>query len=130
MISCGYTRTDLVEQLPDPPNSASLSDDVFATTKSEYWVRLADVSLYIFYKDIPHGSVTIEVKELRDNARDRVHCTSFFIETGEDLETLEWGSIGMIEKNYSRFDHDEDLFDLAEKSCLHHLIEDECVQHI
>ncbi len=91
---------------------------------------MADVSLYVFFKDISHGSVTVEMKELADNAIHRVSCASFFVETGEDLDELEWGVIERLKKDIGRFDTDNDLFALAEKACLHHLVEDDCIQNI
>ncbi|MCH7560000.1 MAG: hypothetical protein IIC67_01290 [Thaumarchaeota archaeon] len=130
LISRGYTQSNLVEALSDPPGSSRLSEHEFELAKSEYWITLADVSLYVFYKDLRRGSVSIEIKELADHAIHRVPCTSFFIESGEPWESLEWGLLDRMKKDYARFDTDDDLFALAEKACLHHLVEDDCIQNI
>jgi len=126
----GYSWTDIVENLPDPPQTNEKSDKIFATLKSEYWVRMCEVGLYVFFKNIPHGSVTVEVKELADNASNRIKCASFFLETGEKLETLEEGTIRKFDKDIAIFDTDKDLYILAEKACLHHMIEDNCSQFV
>ncbi len=119
-----------MDALPDPPGSSGLSQHEFELVKSEYWVTLADVSLYVFYKGIRRGSATIEMKELASNAIHRVPCTSFFVESGEPLESLEWGLLDRMKKDHACFDHDSDLFKLAEMACLHHLVEDDCIQNV
>ena len=123
----GYTNSNLVDELDDPPNSTNLDEDVFATTKSEWWVHRFDVALFVFYKNIPHGSVTVEVKELVDNVPQKIKCSTFFIEEQTELETLEKGTIKKYKREISYFDNDDDLFCLAEKACLNHIIDDNCI---
>lgn len=126
----GYSMTDIVDELSDPPNSSGLEKSVFDTVKSEYWISQCDVAIFVFFKDISHGSVTIELKELVDKHPDRIKCASFFLEDGGLLETLEKGTIRKHKKDIGIFETDEDLYVFAEKACLHHLIEDNCKQTI
>ena len=124
----GYKETELVEQLPDPLEVAGLEEFVYETKKSEYWVRLCDVGLYVFFQGISHASVAIEIKELVDHAPDRVPCSSFFVQDIDDLDTLVRGTIELTKRDIGQFDTDEDLYALAEKACLHHIVEDDCKQ--
>ena len=123
----GYVKAELVDALPDPPNTSHLSGAIFATTKSEHYVRISHVNLFVFFQDIPHGSVTIEMKDMFDHVGYKIPCSSFFIQTGTQLETLEYGTIRKYKRDYANFDTDEDLHALAEKACLHHIVEDGCL---
>ena len=126
----GYEKADLVDTLPDPPNTSHLSGSVFDTSKSEYYVRTSHVNLFVFFQDIPHGSVTIEMKDMFDHTSYKIPCSSFFVQVGTKLERLEHGSIRKYKRDYASFETDDDLYKLAEKACLHHIIEDECLPNM
>jgi hypothetical protein len=128
--SKNYVKTDLVDLLPAPPSIAHQSGPIFATSKSEHYVRVSHVNLFVFFRDILHGSVTVEMKELFDNVKHKISCSSFFVQVGTRMETLELGSIRKYKCDYASFETDDDLHALAEKACLHHIIEDDCLPRI
>lgn len=127
-----FSKADTVVRLPAPPgiNRQRIGDDdIYFTKKSQYYVKKFEIGLFVFFKDISHESVTVEVKELVDKYPEKIKCASFMAqEDKSSLATLERGTL----KNYNRdigiFNNCNDLNELAEKACTNHIIEDDCVK--
>ena len=129
LIDAGYSKTSLVNDQNDPPGlSKSLRDDVRFTRKSLYWLERCQVALFVFFNNIPFGSVIVEITKLLTSMPEKIPCASFLIEEGLKLPTLVSGIIRDHDCTISYFETKEDLTKMARFNCLHHLIEDECGQ--
>lgn len=128
LLKRGYLNTELVANLPIPSTITKTGNpEVDDTIKSEYWIEHSHINLFAFYKDIPYGSVTIEMKHMLDQFPEKVNCSSFFVQIGTSLQTLEKGTMRKHRLDISHFETDDDLYAMAEKACFHHLIEGNCL---
>lgn len=124
--SIGYSNTFLVKDLPDPKNLNEPDPDTFFTKKSLYYLQRCNTALFIFFKDVVHGSVTVEMTSFLNTRPGKINCASFFIEEGMKLETLEKGILRINDCKIAYFETEDDLNKLSGSSCLHHLLEDKC----
>lgn len=124
----GYSKTDYVEALPNPPGlDDEGSTSKFASKKSKFYQGWSDVNIFVLFKEANQGSVAIEIEHLFNKMPDRKACASFLFEKGIKLATMIKGT---IEENEcfieAFFDDDDELFETVQSNCWIHLTEDNC----
>ena len=124
----GYSKTDYVEELPNPAGiDDGDSDQEFALKKSKFYLGWSDVNIFVLFKGSDQGSVAMEIGYLFYKISERIECANFLVEKGTNLATLIEGAIKDNECNIEpHFDNDDELFDLVKSNCWIHLTEDNC----
>lgn len=122
----GYSNTNLVTELKTTFDETGMDEDAIIARKSQYWVIHCQVALFVFCKDVPYNSATVEMTIRLTSDLDHIKCSSFLIDDGMSLSVVERGFIKNVNQTVAYYDSEKDLQKLAEKSCLHHTVTDKC----
>lgn len=123
LIKDGYEKTNLVEHLPNPDglDDGKMSDKEFSSKKSKFYLGTSDVNLFVLFKDVSHGSVTVEMEHFLTKYPECIFCASFLFEKGVFLESIEEGTLEENKCYVMEFEDDDNLFELSKKECWNHV---------
>lgn len=99
LIHLGYDQCRLVIDFSEPQKRAGENQSEYILRKSYHWVEHADVRVFLFLKDAPNEGVTLELKHMLDNFKDKIEYSVVCIEKGETSQLIT-GEIRLSRKLY------------------------------
>lgn len=127
LVLQGYTKTEIVRDLPDPPGltKEGLTDEMYWYKRSMFWLEQSSVNLFAFLKGSPLDSVIVEMVESVIHFH-KMTCTTFMIEKNAKLESLVKGFLNSHGCNVIHFTKEKELHAKATSACWNHISEDYC----